>query len=81
MLDINIIIMVHFTLTNRKRQEFEINAEDIILRDIRNNDLNQVEFSLFVQSSDGVSVLPADTLKNTITVKKILCKQRLSQKN
>lgn len=70
MLDINIIIMVHFTLTNRKRQEFEINAEDIILRDIRNNDLNQVEFSLFVQSSDGVSALPADTLKNTITVKK-----------
>lgn len=46
----------------------EVTAEDIILRDIRDNDQNEVEFSMFVQVHDGASILSADTLLDTIMV-------------
>ena len=46
----------------------KVNAEDVVLRDIRDNDHNQVEFSMFVQTNDGASVLSADTLLDAIMV-------------
>ena len=59
----------------RKRQQepstvTEVIAENIILRDIRDNDQNEVEFSMFVQINNGASVLSADTLLATIMVLK-----------
>ena len=46
----------------------EVAAGDIILRDITNNDQNEVEFSMFVQVDDGASVLSVDTLLAMIMV-------------
>ena len=50
----------------------DVNAEDIALRDIQNreSDMNQpqIEFSMFVQTNGGASLLSADALLHTIMV-------------
>ena len=43
-----------------------VTADDIVLRDIRDNDQNQLQFSMFVQS--GQSVLPVDAVQNAVQV-------------
>ena len=49
-----------------------VNAEDVVLRDIRSreSDTNQlqIEFSMFVKTDGGNSLLSADTLLRTIMV-------------
>ena len=50
----------------------DVNAEDIALRDIQNreSDMNQaqIEFSMFVQTNGGASLLSADALLRIIMV-------------
>ena len=52
-----------------------MNAEDIALRDIQNreSDMNQlqIEFSMFVQTNGGASLLSADALLQTIMVSNV----------
>ena len=45
-----------------------VTANDIILRDIRNNDQNQLQFSMFVQTNNGQNLLQVDTLQRAIQV-------------
>ena len=45
-----------------------VTANDIRLRDIRNNDQNQLQFSMFVQTNNGQDVLLMDTLQRAIQV-------------
>ena len=46
-----------------------VTANDIVLRDIRNNNQNQLQFSMFVQTSGGQSVLQANAVQSAIEVK------------
>ena len=45
-----------------------VTANDIRLRDIRNNNQNQLQFSMFVLTSNGQDVLQVDTLQRAIQV-------------
>ena len=57
------------TTYHRKRQTgVMVTANDIILRDIGNNDQNQLQFSMFVQTNNGQNLLQVDTLQRAIQV-------------
>ena len=45
-----------------------VTVNDITLRDIRDNDQNQLQFSMFVQTNAGQDVLLADTVQRAILV-------------
>ena len=45
-----------------------VTANDITLRDIRNNDQNQLQFSMFVQTNNGQDILLADTVQRALQV-------------
>ena len=50
-----------------------VTTNDIRLRDIRNNNQNQLQFSMFVLTSNGQGVLQGDTLQRAIQVN-LACK-------
>ena len=45
-----------------------VTANDIRLRDISNNDQNQLQFSMFVQTNNGQDILLTDTVQRAIRV-------------
>ena len=67
---ITLLFSKHFLLTvHRKRQNaVMVTANDIRLRDIRNNDLNQLQFSMFVQTNIRQNVLLPDTVQRALQV-------------
>ena len=54
-----------------------VTANDIGLRDIRNNDQNQLQFSMFVQTNNGQNVLQSDTVQRAIQVRISLANVRI----
>ena len=45
-----------------------VTANDVTLRDISDNDQNQLQFSMFVQTNAGQDVLVAETVQRAIQV-------------
>lgn len=54
-------------LCNRKRQEFQITAENIVLRDLKDNG-DQLQFSMFVLINNDAAVLSVDNVLQAIEV-------------
>lgn len=46
-----------------------VTANDVRLRDISNNDENQLQFSMFVQTNTGQDVLLDDTVQRALQVR------------
>ena len=45
-----------------------VTANDVTLGDIKDNDQNQLQFSMFIQTNVGQEVLLADTVERAIQV-------------
>ena len=61
-------------MLHRKRQSSDlVTANDIVIRDIRNNEQNQLQFTMLVLGGGG-SVLPADVVQVVIEVYIMLVK-------
>ena len=55
-----------------RRQNIVVQADDVILTNIRENARNGIDFNMYVQTSGGNMVLNLQALTNAVVVRKLV---------